>query len=217
MAVGFLIYGYCLLSGTTGRAYKQQIEDANASKRKYSKISVHGIDNPTLELNNGEKGKVILNGRGGGQMQPSAVGSSISNLLPPTEVKPQQQTVSVVAVTLTLPAGNNSINPPSYDELNGNAIEKTAVTPGNKQQTTNTEIETNLSPIIMEKLNENDNEESKVQFSKANNSNLVTSTPKPNQLSAEAKIEESEPAALDMNLPAGASTPSSTSTYNTRL
>lgn len=48
MAVGFIIYGICLFSGTTDKSYQTSLDEKR--KRRYSKISASGFDNKGLEL-----------------------------------------------------------------------------------------------------------------------------------------------------------------------
>lgn len=59
MAIGFVIYGWCVLSGTTDKAYKAALE--KRKERKYSKVSANGFKNAVFQLQEGDQG-----GAGGG-------------------------------------------------------------------------------------------------------------------------------------------------------
>lgn len=62
MAIGFVIYGYCLLSGTTDRAYKASLE--KRKERKYSKVSANGFKNAVFNLQEGDHGHSSGSGNG---------------------------------------------------------------------------------------------------------------------------------------------------------
>jgi len=61
MAIGFVIYAYCIWSGAADRAYAISYDDANSNKRKYSKVSVSSFQ-PGLPVHANGNGEKKING-----------------------------------------------------------------------------------------------------------------------------------------------------------